>query len=379
MKNLRLAGWLFCVVLASIVPAFGAGTGPEGAAAGETKPLFPEPYEQQMLRMARLEDQVVYLFRERMTAEHHRRQNKNAVINGYLAKGLDRLWRVKSVEARQAARRDPKAFAAFFPGYLAKLPAKGDLAAFSFFLSQLPQELTGLSELAPKARATAQELEKGDALGAYVAEAARTEDFFRHALPWQKWGNAMEAKIEGLLAKLQEKVSLEDAVLALHWLSVNSSGKVAQGAGRLIGRLQKRIVRDIGTGLEAELAIGLEPDSVMSLELGPNGLVIKQALYRGRIRVFVKALQTVKDRGQLDRFLPVCREVKGLLARLAPAAHDDRSRSTLERMVQNLDQILTVMGMRTRTPQAPDQKEITRFREVESLLGRIDPEGILLQ
>ncbi|NLI79776.1 MAG: hypothetical protein GX442_25440 [Candidatus Riflebacteria bacterium] len=379
MRNLRLAGWLLCVVLVGLSPVFGAGAPPEGVAVGETRPLFPEPFEQEMLRMARLEDQVVYLFRERMTAEHHRRQNKDAVINGYLVKGLDRLWRVKSVEARQAAGRGPEAFVAFFPGYVAKLPAKADLAAFSFFLSQLPQELTGLSGLAPKARETAQDLEKGEALGTYVAEVARTKDFFRHALPWQKWGNAIEAKIEGMLAKLQEKVSLEDAILALHWLSANSSGKVAQGAGRLIGRLQKRIARDIGTGLEAELAVGLEPDSVMSLELGENGLVIKQALYRGRIRVFVKALQTVKDRGQLDRFLPVCREVKGLLARLAPAAHDARSRATLERMQQNLDQILTVMGMRTRTPQATDQKEVTRYREVESLLGRIDPEGILLQ
>lgn len=379
MRNLRLAGWLLCVVLVGVFPAFGAGPGPEGVAVGETRPLFPEPFEQQMLRMPLLEDQVVYLFRERMTAEHHRRQNKDAVINGYLAKGLDRLWRVKSVEMRQAALQAPEAYVVFFPGFLAKLPAKADKGAFSFFLSKLPLELTDLSGLAPQAREAAQALEQDGPLGAYVAEAARTEDFFRHAMPWQKWGNAIEAKIEGMLAKLQEKVSLEDAILALHWLAKNSSGKVAQGAGRLIGRLQKRIVRDIGTGLEAELAVGLEPNSVMSLEIGATGLVIKQALYRGRIRVFVKALQTVKDRGQLDRFLPVCREVKGLLARLAPAAHDARSRATLERMQQNLDQILTVMGIRTRTAQAPDQAEVTRYREVERLLGRIDPEGILLQ
>jgi hypothetical protein len=331
--------------------------------------------------MARTEDQVMYLFRERIKAQDSCDRKVDAEVNRPLTRALDRAWRAKSVEFRLTMARNPGKAVPRFEAFFGKLPCSYDQGAFSFLLSSLPEELTSLAQLAPQARAAVVALGNRSAVMDYVRKMAGTADFFKARPGWLIQLGLVGDKLEGLLDQLQSAFSLEDLIMAVQWLHAHQLLPAGANASGLAQRLTERLVRQVRDGLSADLAIGLEPDEVVAIErvTDPDGVLIKQALYRGRIRRFVKQYQNVFTRNQLAWLEPARGGILAAISELKKAEKNPRSVEALGAMEKNLADIRRFMEVKTGLVKVIHEAVIAVFRNIGTMLKHVDPDNQLLQ
>lgn len=382
--NSRRFLFILLLVLVSTIPAGAAAghdifSGIKAPAFGEGISLFPEPYDAVLEGMAVPEEQVIYLFRERCRAQNAVNQKRDLNINTYLVSALDRAWRSKSIEVRLLLEKDPAKSVARFEAVFAGVPAPADRGAFSFLLNALPGELVALSKLAPKAREAAAGIHEPAFLASYISQIDKTAEFFRKLPPWKVKLNQAKGKAEEILDRLQEHFSLEDTIMAVNWLGENNLLPEKCNASVLAARLTDRLAGKIIAGLQAELLVGLAPDDVVAIEqtTNPAGVWVKTALYRGRIRKFVKQYQKVFTGNQLAWLEPTRVKILAFISQTRDSVKDPASRETLSKMQQNLDEMKSIMQIKTRLVKIIQEVVITVFRKIGETLRVIDPDQVL--
>lgn len=350
--------------------------------SGTEESLFPVPQNTIIETIARNEDQVVFLFRERMKAQNSLQNKENTVLNNFLVRGLDRWMRTKSIELRNEILRDREDGKKRLRQYFTQIKTGSDRAAFSFFFAKLPRELASLKDLAELSKKAVEDLSAPGALAKYVDTIAATADFFRKTPIWVKIGDKIADKVDILVIKLESFFALENLILAADWVSRKSDGCLQTGADQLIKRLSARLLIKIREDLAADLEIGMEPEMVSSVIKYGNGYMTQSVLYRGRMRFFIKRHQLMNVQ-QKKLFAPIFRSVQQIVESMIPSQTDKANQVSLKAMKDNLEMMAMMEQIKAKTGNnqavATNPAEISMFEKIEELFKRCNTEAILAE
>jgi len=313
------------------------------ALTAQMENVFPEKYDESLSVMYRIEDRVVFIFREMVKAEYHQATNIDPVLNGYLKKALNRYWLLESIELKKELNSDSHYFTKRITKYIAKLPSSYDQAAFSYFLNNVRNEFKELAPFAAASEKAMEALKEAAPQKTYITAIDKTPDFFRKIPCFLKPLVKLDDKISALIDKLQQKYTLEKMILTLSALRKSDFGRDLPELGKLQKKLSEFLVKRIVSNLEVQLEAGLEQDAVTGIMKSPQGVMIKQVLYQGRIRTFVKELQKSETLAQLECFFPIMATLKGELNNLSSRTDSPASKATLAKMQKNLSDMQIVL------------------------------------
>lgn len=345
MYRLKTGALLLLLIILTSVCAI---AGDLSSLFGQMEPIFPEKYDKQLSEMYRLEDRVVFIFRELMVAEYNLSQDQDKTLNGYLKKALNRYWLLESNELKRAVTLDPDYYSRRLGKYVRKLPSTYDQAAFSFLYSSIAGKPAKILLLADSSAKAMDCLKEAAHQKAYVAAIKISPDFYRRIPLFVRPLKKLDDKIDALVEKLQQKFLLEKMILAVDSLSRSKSGKLAAALLKLKSKLNEKLVRRMVSNLEVQLETGLESDAVTGIMKSPQGVIVKQTLYQGRIRTFVKEMQKAETLLQLNCFTTIMRTMRQEFAKLKRSVKLDISRETLAKMDKNFDQMQTIMRLKLR-------------------------------
>lgn len=315
---------------------------------GNMEKIFPERYDDELSRLYRPEDRLVFIFREMTLAQFNQSQNRDALLNGYLKKALNRYWLLESTEFKKTFLAEPEYFLTRIKRYLKKLPCTCDQAAFAFVFASLTDSVTEIKPLEKVSSDALQSLKDVSRQKAYADLIGNSQDFYRRIPTFLKPVIKLEQKIDSLIEELQQKFILEKMILAIDSLIPQKGEKMREALVKLRETLTSRLHEKIISNLEVQLESGLEADAVTGIARSSQGIMISQVLYHGRIRTFVKEMQKAENTKQLDCFIPVLRKIRSSLFVIKSRLSDSCSLATLEKMLENLDNMAVVLRLNLR-------------------------------
>lgn len=339
---------------------------------GQMEKVFPEKYDEVLSRLYRPEDRIVFIFREMIVSQFNENQKIEPVLNGYLKKALNRYWLLESSEYKKAFLADSEYMTKRLQKYCAKLPGKFDLAAFSYFLEAGSDENPALRAMAKTSGMLLQKLNDIGSQKAYIEEINNSRDFYRKIPVLFKPVIKADDKIRMLVDRLQQKFLIEKMIIACDSLISQKNDKIKSALIKLKSGLSRILVEKIASNLETQLETGIEADAVTGIMKSPQGIMVSQVLYQGRIRTFVKEIQKTETLKQLESLLPVMTSVKTELTRLKNSVSNTKSKAVLEKMLQNLDEIALVLKLKLRNSSAAsaDSAKLTELFDLEISSGK---------
>jgi hypothetical protein len=346
---------------------------------GKTENIFPEKYDEELSRLYRPEDRIVFIFREMTQAQFNQSQNVEAQLNDYLKKALNRYWLLESIEYKRAFLADEVYFSKRIQKYLQKLPCTYDQAAFAVVLSELENKNGEIKPLAMSSQKTLQNLKVLDHQKKYASQIKNSKDFYRRIPFFLKPAIKLEEKIDSLIEKLQHSFILENMILAVDSLIEKNDGKLREGLVKLKEKLAHRLYKKIIENLENQIEAGLEEDAVTGIARSSQGILIRQVLYQGRIRTFVKEMQKAENMQQLSCFIPILAKIRSSISGLRNRISDSRSRATLEKMYKNLDEMTTIMKLKLRNKKEDSQAFKKLVEQFDHEISISDHRKILLE
>ncbi len=353
MRKTAIALSFFCcLILGPASFADSAGNLPGkfnfSAAMGQTEKIFPEKYDEKLSRLYRPEDRLVFIFREMTLAHYNEQQGKEAVLNDYLKRALNRYWLLESNEFNHIFQTEPEYYLKRINKYLSKLPNTYDQAAFSFLFAYLKEELPAAAPLAESTEAAVNTLNDDNHLKAYCKAIAASPDFYKKIPLFLRPVLKAEDKVSELINKLQQQFILEKMILALDAIIPQKTSSVKTGLLKLKEKLSEKLLQKIIANLEIQLETGLEEDAVTGISKTSQGIIVTQVLYQGRIRTFVKQMQRAENEKQLKCFLPIVNDLRKSFAGIKAQLNDPKSKATLDRMDKNLDEMSVVLRLKLR-------------------------------
>lgn len=357
MPKIRSALLVLFLALFSVTSVYAADF---ASLMGKVENIFPEKYDEELSRLYRPEDRIVFIFREMTLAQLNQSQKVESLLNAYLKKALNRYWQLESTEYRKAFLTDSIYFSKRIQKYLQKLPSTYDRAAFAVVLSELENKEEQIKPLARASQKTLQSLKILEHQKAYASQIKSSKDFYRRIPVFLKPAIKLEEKLDSLIAELQQKFILEKMILAVDSLMEKNDGRLRQGLARLKVKLADRLCEKIIENLEIQIETGLEEDAVTGIARSSQGIMIRQVLYQGRIRTFVKEMQKAENMRQLNCFLPILAKIRSNVFIMRNRSSDPRSQATLEKMYKNLDEMTTILQLklRNKNEDSPTFKEL---------------------
>ena len=337
-----------CLFLASISFADSPGSLDFSALMGQTEKIFPEKYDEKLAKLYRPEDRLVFIFREMTLAHYNEQQEKEAVLNGYLKKALNRYWLLESNEFKHAVEAEPEYYLNRIIKYLEKLPNTYDQAAFSFLFAYLKEDFPKTVPLAESTLTAVNSLNDDRHLKAYCTAIAGSRDFYKKIPLFLRPFKKVEDKVDALINKLQQKFILEKMILALDAVIPQSTSPIRSGLLKLKDKLSDKLLQKILANLKVQLETGLEENAVTAIRKNSQGIIVSQVLYQGRIRTFVKQMQKAETKKQLKCFLPIVKKIRKGLATIKTNLENQESLATLDKMDKNLDQMTTILSLKLR-------------------------------
>jgi hypothetical protein len=168
-------------------------------------------------------------------------------------------------------------------------------------------------------------------------------------------------------------------ILAVDSLIEKNDGKLREGLVKLKEKLAHRLYKKIIENLENQIEAGLEEDAVTGIARSSQGILIRQVLYQGRIRTFVKEMQKAENMQQLSCFIPILAKIRSSISGLRNRISDSRSRATLEKMYKNLDEMTTIMKLKLRNKKEDSQAFKKLVEQFDHEISISDHRKILLE
>lgn len=372
MYRFKIAITLLMLMLLSVVVSAASDPTSFMSQMNQMQPFFPEKYEKQLSEMYRLEDRVVFFFREMITAEYNQSCKQETQLNGYLKKALNRYWLLESNELKKTVLVDPEYYSHRLEKYVRKLPNTYDQAAFSFLFSSIKNQIAEMAPFAESADKATNYLKESAHQKAYVTAITSSPDFYRRIPLFFKPLIKLDEKIDASIEKLQQKFMLEKMILAINALTSCKNDKISSALLKLKAKLCEKLVQRIISNLEVQLETGLEEDAITGIMKSADGVMLKQVLYQGRIRTFVKQFQKAETLAQFNCFIPVMNSLKQKFAILKQATSDTESKATLDRMIANFEEMQIVMTLKLRNSNTASAEFEKMVKDFDSEISNSD-------
>lgn len=344
---------------------------------GSVEKIFPEKYDEVLSRLYRSEDRIVFIFREMTMAQLNQSLKKEEVLNKFLKKALNRYWLLESNEFKKIFLSDSKYYTFRMKKYLAKLPCTYDQAAFSFLFENIYKDVSAIKPFAKSSAKALQCLKTIEHQRGYAAEISKSKSFYRKIPHVFKVVTKVNDKIDRLIEKFQQKFLLEKMVLACDKIIPQKDGQIRSALSKLKNKLIDRLVKKIYTNLEAQFETGIGKDAVTGISKSSQGVMIRQTLYQGRIRVFVKQMQKSENIRQFNCYLPIMRQIENCFAKLKRTISDASSKATLDKMRKNFDEMKLVIKLKLRGKNEDSQEFRTLTKQFEQSINSKEVVGIL--
>lgn len=373
-------------LVACVSLAFGAMAAPAAdlksmLEAPVERNLYPDPIEKALARVREPADQVLCAYRA-AAVERLKNARKDGVAY-FLAPALAQhhmavAWSfTRAIERAQLSGDDAPAGA--LAGALESVPLPADRAAFAPVLDRLPAALAPRFAAArEQAAAAARALESEDALAAYVAGCAATADFYAKARLWTRAARAMHHGIEGLVDRVEGKVSLENLMRFFRRVAAGPLPRTAAHAADALVALRARLLEAARVDLADRLAGGLgEKTQFVDLLVG-GGLRTRTSVLLGRVRQLSQAVQAMPDAADRALFIPVFSDLDRWVAGQLSGAAAGAARDYLTRVHSALSNTAAFLKRGVPFPDAHED-EPADFDAIRGAVKADDAEGLFTE